>query len=201
MEQGTIEWHQARLGKITASEVYKLMGEKAGINTATAQTYINEIVAEILTGIGSFNFETEAMRWGKKYEVEAKVYYEQAYNLEIKEAGFITWDKCDRAGASPDGLLTDKGIEIKCPFNSANHVTIMRIETMDEFKKAKKEYYWQMMKGMLVTGLPAWDFISYDPRFTGAKRMIKFTLNANDDLKRLEENVIAANELINNLIK
>jgi hypothetical protein len=51
--------------------------------------------------------------------------------------------------------------------------------------------------GMLVTELPEWDFISYDPRFAGQHRMISFSVPRNEDeINLLKERINGATAII-----
>mgnify|MGYP000967497933 FL=1 len=56
-----------RKGKFTASECYKLMGERGGITTQTAQTYILEKAAETLYDKEWIDTSSDsvATRWGR----------------------------------------------------------------------------------------------------------------------------------------
>jgi len=62
MEQRTAEWHNARLGKFTASEIHKLMGVK-GLGE-TGKTYAFEKAIEQLYGLIDENFVSFDMQIG-----------------------------------------------------------------------------------------------------------------------------------------
>ena len=74
----------------------------------------------------------------------------------MTEIGFIHHPTIEMAGASPDGMLPDGQIEIKCP-TAANH-----IETILGGGSPSK-YYPQMQFQMSCTGHQWCDFISYCP--------------------------------------
>jgi len=87
----------------------------------------------------------------------------QAYELKrgvfVDETGFIDHPTIENSGASPDGLVGNKGlVEIKCP-NSATHM-----ETILSGKVPAK-YIPQMMWQMSCTKREWCDFVSFDPRF------------------------------------
>ena len=197
MKQRTNEWFKARLGKFTASEIHKLMGAK-GFGQ-TGESYILEKVAEQLTEESKDIPQTKAMEWGQNLEDTAKEYYEIAFKEKIKEEGLVVPDWCKDAGASPDGLLEgkSKGLEIKCPFVSANHVKHLTMKSANNLKANAKEYYWQIIHCLAVTGLERWDFCSFDPRFTGSLRMFCMEVKAvdvADDIALLKQRIIEASE-------
>ena len=47
MEQRTLEWYRARLGHITGSQVYKIMGKgRKGEFTDTGYSYLRKVIGE-----------------------------------------------------------------------------------------------------------------------------------------------------------
>jgi hypothetical protein len=201
IEPGTPEWQSARLGKFTASEIHKLMGERGGIKTATAQSYILEKVAEQMTGRTISSVGSVATDWGHEHEPDAREYYEIAFKCEVEKQDPIPAWFTDHAGCTPDGIVTpinhmSKGVEIKCPYNSANHLKHMQIKDNMSFKAIAKEYYWQVQMCMLITKLSKWDFVSYDPRFTGKLRMYVCEIKQHvQDMERLRETILQAVEM------
>lgn len=158
MEQGTQEWLDIRLGKITASRVVDIVQGTKGKYLASRKNYMAEIACEILTDKGSDNFVSGAMQWGTDTEPLARSAYEAISGNMVYEVGFIDNDQIKGLGASPDGLIDDNGcIEIKCP-NTATHIETLTGKAID------RKYQYQMQTVMLC-GNRAWcDFISYDPR-------------------------------------
>jgi len=163
-KQRSNEWHDQRLGMFTASQAHKLMGVK-GFGQ-TGETYIFDKVAETLTGEWPQQFENAAMKWGNELEAYAVAHYESAFGIKTKSASFITCKDLPGCGASPDRLMPEisTGIEIKCPYNSSNHIKYMTIKNASDLKSVAKEYYWQICQQLLITGYKAWEFVSYDPR-------------------------------------
>lgn len=206
MKQRTIEWHQQRLGKFTGSEIYKLMGVK-GLGK-TGETYIYEKIAEELTGESKEMPQTTAMKWGVELEQMAKEYYEIAFDCKVKDIALYKSKKYpEHVGASPDGEVNSEyGIEIKCPYDSANHVKYMDIKNASDLKKIKNEYYWQIVLNLHCSGLKYWKFISFDPRFTGALRMYVVEITPPEEdfkllEKRLEEAIEMKIKIIENIEK
>ncbi|UNE54918.1 lambda exonuclease family protein [Bartonella machadoae] len=161
MEQRSAQWFQARLGKVTASNVYNILSKTAkGLPTSKYEDYKIKLITERLTGEISPHYETEDMRWGIEHEDDALQEYGFIYDANIIKCGFIPHPSIEMAGASPDGLIGEDGlIEIKCP-RSATHMRFC----IDE--EIKPEYLAQMQFQMACTGRQWCDFVSYDPRFT-----------------------------------
>ncbi len=206
MEANSKEWFDFRAGKFTASEFHKLMGEKGGVNTQTAQTYILEKVAATLNGGWVEPFDNNATRWGKDLEPDAVLYYEYAFGVTVEKPDPQCAEWSDEVSGSMDGLVyTDKlvyGIECKCPYNPVNHVRNMLIRTADDFKKTSKEYYWQVMGYMMIFNLPYIDFVSYDPRMTGSNRMHTVEIRRNEsDIALLKENLLLAVQMKHDFLK
>lgn len=160
-EQGTIEWHQERLGCITASRVYDVIKKGRSGYSAARETYMMQLIAEVCTGEAP-KISGKPLEWGNDNEPYACEAYE-ARNFEVVEHfGLIYKDESKRCGASPDGLIgEDGGIEIKCPFTTPVHLDTMLNGTI------KPEYVAQMQFIMWVTGRKWMDFCSYDPRMKG----------------------------------
>ena len=201
IKQGTYEWLEQRRGKFTASAVHQLMG-KRGIGK-TGETYIFEKVTEQL-GVSLNPVVNYAMQHGIEYEPLAKQYYEIAFKTEVEEQPFLIADWCEDAGASPDGIVkgANKGIEIKCPYNPVIHTKHLMIKSGLDLMTQHPEYYYQVQMCMAVTGLPAWDFVSFHPEFTGWKRMIAIEIKRNDsDIELMKERIMEAVKIKNNIIK
>jgi len=197
-KQRSEKWYELRRGLFTASQIHKLMGVR-GIGK-TGESYIYEKVTEFF-GVYEDEIDAPAIRWGNYYESFAKEYYSIAFDEEIIESGFKI-SECGTHGASPDGLIKGKkkGIEIKCPFKASNHTINMTIKSQDGLKSIHPEYYWQIQHNLLIHDFISWDFVSFDPRFTGNKRMFAIEIFRNEsDIKLLIER--QANEIKNNIVK
>lgn len=159
MEQGSAEWHAARLGKVTASRVADATDVlKSGKPSAKRETYLGEIIAERLAGVAAERFQNNLMRWGTEQEPQARSLYEFMFNVEVALIGFVDHPALPMAGASPDGLVGSDGlIEIKCPSTSTHVDTLLAQEIPAEHVK-------QMLWQMACTGRQWCDFVSYDPR-------------------------------------
>lgn len=202
VEQRTDLWDKQRLGKFTASEIYKLMGvpkSKTDIFTDTAYTYILDKVSEELTGFAPVK-NGEALVWGIEQESQAKKWFTTITGKTIEEVGFISLN--EHSGGSPDGIVEDGIIEIKCPYNTVNH--IKHILDSDNFRSNFPDYYWQMQMNMLVTETQKAYFISFDPRIDSDCGMYIKEIERNQadiDLmvEKINEAVEAKKAIINKL--
>lgn len=156
-EQGTEEWLAARLGIPSASMYGKIITTQGKWSTQ-ADSYINQLVAEALTGERTPVYQNEHMIRGTELEPEARTMYEfvSGNEVEVEEVGFCKHDTLE-TGASPDGLVGGKGgLEIKCPAAST-HVEYLRGGTLPS------KYKQQVMGCLWITGREWWDFMSYHP--------------------------------------
>jgi len=155
MEQGTQEWLEARLGCPSGSGFSKLI-TASGTPSSSAESYINDLIAELITGESTPFHVTEWMQRGTELEPFARMNYELETDREVTEVGFCMHDIL-RCGVSPDGLVGDGGIEIKCP-KPSTHVKYLRKGTLPS------EYKAQVMGCLWITGREWWDFMSYHPQ-------------------------------------
>lgn len=153
-EQGTQEWLAARVGRPSASQFHKLVTSK-GKPSTSADKYIDLMISERLTGRSEPIFVTDAMRRGTDLEPEARAYYELVTGNGVEEVGFIL-DNSGEFGCSPDGLVGDGGLEIKCPA-AHNHVEWARK------KVCPSKHFAQVQGCMWITDRKWWDFMSYHP--------------------------------------
>lgn len=154
-EQGSPEWLASRLGRPSASNFGKLV-TGSGKPSSSAESYINEMIAERLTGRSKPFYTNEHMERGNALEPEAREAYEFITDLEVVETGFILHDS-EEFGCSPDGLVAEQGgLEIKCPSDSV-HVSYLRAG------KVPSKYYQQVQGCLWITGREWWDFMSYHP--------------------------------------
>ena len=106
MDQGTTEWHAARLGKITASGFSNIMKEvKAGESTYKTK-YRQELAIERVTGkVANEVLMNQFMRDGVEREPIARQLFINKSGLDVDEVGFIDHPSILMSGASPDGMI------------------------------------------------------------------------------------------------
>lgn len=157
-EQRTDDWFSDRLGKVTASAVYKVMARTKTGYGADRANYAAQLVTERLTGTKADSFTNAAMQWGIDTEAQARAAYEFHLGYTVSETGFHPHPTISMFGASPDGLCGDAGlVEIKCP-SSATHIATLMGDGID------RKYMLQMQTQMACTGRDWCDFVSFDPR-------------------------------------
>src|SRR6185503_5344149 len=116
----------SRLGSFTASQIWQIMKSgrtKGQLFGEQAMTYIYERIAEYITGETKQQAFGMALDWGNNQEKDAAMWLQQTipFTYHGKE-NFFYLEYNQFAGGSPDGLSEDAVIELKCPFNSANHI-------------------------------------------------------------------------------
>ena len=174
MEQRTEEWFAARLGKVTASRVADVLAKIKSGESASRKNYKMELVVQRLTGKAGESFTNAAMEWGTEQEPFARMAYEAHTGTFVKEDGFVDHPTIEGFGCSPDGIVGEGLIEIKCP-NTANH-----IETVLE-NKAPSKYIPQMQCQMACTGAKWCDFVSFDPRTPDDLQLFVIRVERNDE--------------------
>jgi putative phage-type endonuclease len=185
LEQGSQEWLQSRLGKPTASNFGKLI-TPTGKPSTSAEGYINELIAQRITGELPEFYTNEAMARGNELEPAAKAMYEFMHGVEVVEVGLCLHDEFE-CGASPDGLVGDDGgIEIKCPLPHT-HVSYLRAGDVPG------KYVPQIQGCLWITGREWWDFMSYHPAM---EDLIVRVYRDEAYIKKLADAVTSAVEII-----
>ena len=175
VEQGSPQWHRSRAGVISASKAhYLLMGRK----TAGRQTYLNELVASIATGLLPEDIKAKPLQWGKDNEDDAREAYSAATFESVNDIAFIYHDSSMRAGCSPDGLISGqpKGLELKSPWSSAVFIAFAAAGTI------KKEEIIQCQFSMWITGYESWAFAKFDPRNVNCKKLHFVDLERDEEM-------------------
>lgn len=184
-EQGSQEWLQSRLGKPTASNFGKLI-TPTGKPSTSAEGYINELIAQKITGELPEFYTNAAMERGNELEPAAKALYEFINGDEVVEVGLCLHDTLD-CGASPDGLIgVDGGIEIKCPLPHT-HIAYLREGVVPS------KYIPQIQGCLWITGREWWDFMSYHPAM---EDLIVRVERDNEYIKKLADQVERAVDII-----
>lgn len=152
--QGSPEWLALRLGRVTASRVADVVAKtKTGYSTSRAN-YAAELVCERLTGKPFEQFVNADMQRGTELEPIARAMYELERDKSVRQVGFVIHPEMEMAGASPDGLVDDGLIEIKCP---RPHIHLDYIENGVAPSKYRAQMAWQC----ICTGRTWVDFVSY----------------------------------------
>ena len=199
IEQGTFEWDQIRVGRFTASEIWKLMVEpktKSNSLSETAKTYIQEKVAEVMTGQAKQQGYAFPLVWGTEKEPEAREYFIGRSGLNVERVGFFPYT--DHAGGSPDGLVGEDAIlEIKSPYDSKVMIDYLMLNDVHDLKRDFREYYWQCTANMMFTERSRAYFVAFDPRMQKEEhkmKVIEFEANSEDQDKLIEKIGLAIKE-------
>lgn len=159
IEQNTPEWHLERCGKLSGSTFSDIMPGKRGGYLKGREDLLNKLLVENLTGIPTESISTPAMDWGNQHEDEAANVFSYNSGFELETCGFYHSKIHPLIGVSTDRLIpgTAKAIEIKCPYNSVNHIKYWRNGMPDIYEAQVQGNIW-------VRELEGMYFVSYDPR-------------------------------------
>ena len=161
VEHGSIEWHGDRLGRLTASEIYKIIkpGKAGQPFTDGGLTYLRRKANEVLVGAMLEEREFEQTKWGKDNEPIALQLFEGIVTGYAYEHEYLF--------GTPDGEDDTAIYEVKCPFNQGKHFENWMIKSVEELKQKRPEYYWQVVANMCLSGKNHGRLISFDPRLEG----------------------------------
>ena len=195
-DQRSDAWHEARLGRITASRAYDVIAKTAkGAYTSKRDDYAYQIAAERLTGIPTRSFTNDAMLHGIETEPLALEFYSEYYGYTISESPFIIHRNMEFIGCSPDAIVNDAWLcEIKAP----NTNTFLRIK---HDKVPPPQYVAQCQMQMAVTGAPKVDLFFYDPRIIDpSKQFILFEIMRDEDyISNLEHELVLFNDFVKSI--
>ena len=183
MDQRSPDWFAARLGKVTASRVADVVAKTKSGTSASRTNYLAQLICERLTETVAEGYTSAEMQWGTDQEPYARAAYSAKVGELVEEVGFIDHPTIAGAGASPDGLVAEGLVEIKCPNTST---------ALDWILSAKPpaKYVTQMQWQMACTNRPWCDFVSYDPRLPENLRLFVIRVDRDDDrIKELEQEV------------
>lgn len=184
-QQRSIEWHAARLGRVTSSCAAEMAAtRKDGKESADRRNLRVRLALERLTGRScESTFQSAAMLQGQAREADACGLYEALTGHILSTVGFVAHDEL-MAGASPDGYIGEfEGlVEAKCPI-PATHLGYLKTGIVPD------EYAKQIVHQLWITGARWCDWISFNPDFPEALRMKLVRINR-------DEAQIASYELI-----
>ena len=211
IEYRSEQWFQARAGKFTASDFYKVMAKPADKNAVWSKTTLNYIrlkATEKYTSNYAFRPDCQATRWGTDNEPLAIKAFATATGFGIHETGFVCSKELSDVGATPDVIFTDShGVralaQIKCPFNNSYHSKYReKILDCGTLRKTKSAYFWQMQGEMWVTDTPYSYFVSFDKRYSMDERLHYVKISRDDTaICVLKERLIKSIELRDDIIE
>lgn len=158
--QGTKEWEDTKLGIVSASHFKEVMAKgRDGKASTTRFKYMKKIAYERkYNRPAPKSFQgTKAMQYGIDTEDEARDFFAELMETEIKQVGFVKYN--DDIGCSPDGLMGKDGlVELKCP-ETATHMDYI----LTGNRKLITTYNKQVQGQLFVTGREWCYLVSYDP--------------------------------------
>jgi hypothetical protein len=158
--QGSEEWHAARCGLLTASEMKFIITPTLKVaSNDKERAHLYELLAQRITRYVEPSYVSDDMLRGKEDEIYARALYAEHY-APVTDMGFITNNRWGfTIGCSPDGLVGEDGaLEAKSRRQKFQIETI--IENVPE-DAVPPDFGIQVQTTLLVTERKWVDFISY----------------------------------------
>jgi len=188
-EQRSDEWFRAKAGVPGASSFDKII-TPSGVPSKSAKEYAYHLAGEKLLGRIEEGYVSYAMRQGTDREDEARQAYEIITGHEVRQAALVYKNESRNVACSPDGLMPEKGLEIKCPMLKTHVKYMLFSDALAE------EYFVQVQGSMWVCGLSEWDLMSYYP---GMPPVI-LTIERDDNfISKLESEMISFLRFLNEI--
>lgn len=223
IEQRSLDWYRARLGKITGSQVGEIFGKgraKDDIFSKTALSYLTAIAAERMLPdyivnddeiftvyLDEVNMSTKAMRIGTEREADARSLYAEITGCYVEECSCIPHPIYNGFASSPDGLVKSSKygnlegvIEVKCPKPSTFMEYLSSVRSAENLKAINAIYYWQCISHIAVTGAPWCDFIIYCPYISTPLHIVRIYSDDNA-IAQLYDRLTLAFDKINFIVE
>jgi hypothetical protein len=159
LEQGSEEWHAARCGLLTASEMNLIVTQTLKVaSNDKERAHLYELLAQRITKYVEPSYVSDSMLRGMDDEVEAVMQYGKSY-AKVKRVGFVTNDRWGfTIGYSPDGLVGDDGL-IECKSRSQKY----QMQTLCDYMPdaIDPNFAIQVQTGLLVSERKWCDLVSY----------------------------------------
>lgn len=192
--QGSDEWLQARVGKITAScfkdardRLKPAKGEAIGKPSAKCCAYAARVAVERIAGRPVERvFENWQMREGSEQEPHARNAYDIETGHVVQEVGAIATDD-DLFLYSPDGLIGSDGLlEIKTILSADRIVKIIGEGDISDFMD-------QCLGGLWLTGRQWIDLVLWAPALEPIGRQLTIHRITRDEeaIQALEDDLMA----------
>lgn len=195
-EQGTLDWHLARRGRITATRAAALMKRnKNGSKPASYAQTVAKIAMERIDASPRDLVTSRTMERGHELEPDAAIAYEMETGREPRTVGLCLHPKHEQFACSPDRLVGDDGgLEIKCP-DAPDKMVAYLLEGAH-----LEEYEGQVRHCLYVTGRKWWDIAAYDPRPPAGWNLVIERMKAPDDWSDYEAELLAVDAEINAMV-
>lgn len=163
MVQGSDEWHAARCGLLTASEMKLIVMPtlKPAANDKE-RTHLYELMAQRISRYVEPSYISDDMLRGQNDEAEAVRLYEQR-NGPVQRVGFVTNNRWGfTLGYSPDALVGQNGlVEAKSRRQKYQIQTIVEHLGVAGGTTIPADYVIQCQTGLLVSEREWIDFVSF----------------------------------------
>lgn len=154
-EQNTDEWLKAKAGVPSSSHFFEIITTK-GEPSKSAEGYMDKLAGEYVAGIDIDDFMSRDMKRGLAIQPKAEAFFEFTHGVKLEHPAMCYLDERKDRLCSPDGLMPEIGLEIKCP-KMKTHVGYIR---KNELPYA---YFQQVHGSMYITGFKEWWFMSFYP--------------------------------------
>ena len=176
--QGSEEWHAARCGLLTASEMKLILTPTLKLaNNDKTRAHVWEIAAQRISQYVEPSYIGDEMLRGWTDEITARDLYSKNFE-PVEECGFVTNDKWGfKLGYSPDGLVGKRGL-LECKSRRQK----FQIQTIVENYRdgsAPSDFLLQVQTGLLVTERNWIDLVS----FSGGLPMIPMRIEADPEIQ------------------
>ena len=140
-----------------------------------------------------WNFLIQAVVWGKAHEKDAIMYFENHTGWKVTDVG-IYISQSGYLEASPDGMINDNIIEVKCPwkyrdksFMSAINDSTFYLNMENDLCSLKTDhvYYHQVMGNLYLTKTRICFFIVWTPNWS-VTVPVENNIGWNENIVKLE---------------
>jgi len=154
-EQNSDAWFDAKAGVPSSSRFADIITTK-GEPSISTDGYMYKLAGEYIAGIDRNNYMSWDMKRGLEIQPRAERFFEFTHGVKLEHPAMCYLDERKDRLCSPDGLMPEIGLEIKCP-KMKTHVGYF-------IDKALPYKYFQQVHGsMYITGFKYWWFMSYYP--------------------------------------
>lgn len=165
LDQGSVEWLQARCGLLTASEMKLIITAKTLKSAADekCRSHLYELLAQRITNYVEPRYFNDDMLRGQEDEILARAKYEEKTGSVVQTVGFITNDRFGfTLGYSPDGLIDEDGsLECKSRRQKFQVQTIVENIGIGLGETIPADFLIQHQTGLMVSEREWIDFTSY----------------------------------------
>lgn len=162
-----------RHAMFTSSEIWTLTtsGKQAGTLGQKAITYIKKRINQARWGKSFISGGSMATKWGNFFEPYAIARYVQETGIHVISYSDHKKDfkvgPLPNHGGTPDFTTFDETVvgSVKCPQEDAfiDLFDLIKSKDIERFKEDHKEYYWQLISDLIVTGARYCVFVIYMP--------------------------------------